>query len=488
VPAPDLDARRSPELAARLPGLSRAFDPDVMKELLQSSLLTAHGHVIERCVPGKAHLDGDECVLRYNLELADPSTGRRLAAVVTGKLFADADAGMSYFRDRVQPLTGLVEARPEVAVFDSPAAILGPLRLVVHAFPIDPDLPALVEVTDPARMSEVLEVVLGHSIDDRCRVEVAHYPRRGRCVLRYRLGSGHAPEASEVVYGKVSSGVHRSDGAVIDDLRQRLARDPTSRITIPRYLGDVAELGLILIQGIPGTPQVGSLLKARAASTDGRRGSPTLEEAIDTCAEVATLVHRSGLSVGRARALDEDIAALRRELAGPQRWSPALAEILERSISEIASRARDTAEVASVPSHGDFTPSQILFDARARGLIDFDNLCDAELALDLGQFCAYLRAAALKAEGARAGQGVLAETLRARFMERYVAEAGLSRVARELGARVEVYERVGLLRMAIRSWHQLKPQRVAIALALLDERWRHPGRVARARATGGSAR
>ena len=46
--------------------------------------------------------------------------------------------------------------------------------------------------------------------------------------------------------------------------------------------------------------------------------------------------------------------------------------------------------------HGDFKYAQVFFDGDAVGLVDLDNVCQAEPALDLGQFFAYLRTQARK--------------------------------------------------------------------------------------------
>ena len=47
--------------------------------------------------------------------------------------------------------------------------------------------------------------------------------------------------------------------------------------------------------------------------------------------------------------------------------------------------------------HGDYTYTQLIFDGTSSGLVDFDTICRAEPALDLGQFLAYSRLAVLKA-------------------------------------------------------------------------------------------
>jgi hypothetical protein len=97
-------------------------------------------------------------------------------------------------------------------------------------------------------------------------------------------------------------------------------------------------------------------------------------------------------------------------------------------------------------------------------LVDFDTVCQAEPALDLGQFVAYLRFTLRK----RSGDAGLADELAARFLDAYPlgGRAGRAR----LEARVAGYEVLSLLRMALHGWQKFKPDRVLVLVPLLEER------------------
>ena len=56
-----------------------------------------------------------------------------------------------------------VEGREDVAVFAQVADCVRPLHLVLHAFPLDPELPGLAAATDPRRMAGLLEPALPSS-------------------------------------------------------------------------------------------------------------------------------------------------------------------------------------------------------------------------------------------------------------------------------------------------------------------------------------
>ena len=123
-------------------------------------------------------------------------------------------------------------------------------------------------------------------------------------------------------------------------------------------------------------------------------------------------------------------------------------------------------------SHGDFTYTQLIFDGAEGGLVDFDTVCQAEPALDLGQFLAYQRLAILKDQNPESPMtAAMTEQLCSQFLDAYLAAAD-GRLADEahLRARVALYEVISLLRLAVHSWQKLKSSRLAHATTLLEER------------------
>ena len=463
----ELDSPFGETLANRFPGLRAAVDPDGMAEVLQRALVgDDRAYLIEACTPGKAYAEFDECLIRYSLRLRHTATGRKRAAVVTGRLFMSSDASTAFFRERLEPL-GRAEGRDEVASFRRPIACLDSISAVVYAFPIDPDLPSLIEATDPALMTPVLgrlaAAILAPDLDVRdCEIAVAHYPRRHRCVIRYTVrGRRRDRESSLVVFGKATNSAEPSvDPRVVDDLRRDMGGVPPY-VRIPRFVGGVPDYGIVLIEGIPGRPVIAPLLKERTGDP-GRYGD-SLNRTVGTAGVVAARLHGCSVRPNLSRPLELEIGGLRDELRFLERLDSLLAARLSRRLSRIVDSAAGTDRL--VFSHGDFTPSQILFDESHVGLIDFDNLCEAELEMDLGQFCAYLGAAVAKTESA--GNGDLGAELRQRFLGSY-AKATHAPLSSELKFRVGTYERLSLVRMAVRAWRQLKPARASVALRALD--------------------
>jgi thiamine kinase-like enzyme len=361
-------------------------------------------------------------------------------------------------------------------MFASPAAVIEPLHMVVHVWPLDGELPTLVDATDPRHMTGVLGDALASrlAIED-CGIELVSYRRRSRCVLRYVV-RGRAAGTGEpqrlVLYGKLTP---RGDdvlyGETLASLRAHFdARQNGGRITIPRSLGWRPDLGLALLEEVAGEAKVGTALRARLrAKTPGT--GPTLEAMLSRCVRVATALHGSGLPLGRSRPLDHRLTDLEHEVEITRMFSPEFAERAGAWLGRLAASARRSEALPFRLCHGDFKYAQLLFDGEAVGLVDLDNICQAEPALDLGQFFAYLRTQARQNQRAASVSPTLEQELCERFLDEYASGMGLgAEDVRRLRARATLHEVASLLRMALHSQQKLKQTRLDSARALIEER------------------
>jgi ABC-type multidrug transport system fused ATPase/permease subunit/Ser/Thr protein kinase RdoA (MazF antagonist) len=465
LPAAALDPLRSPVIVQELPGLRRALDPASAGPRLAELLVP--GYELERCVPGKAlYTPGEGCTVRYQLQLRESASGRRVNRLVGGRLFGDASDAAAYVNDHLERLAARAGRRRDLTPFARPVALVESLRLALHAFPLDGDLPSLLEATDSRFMTAVLrDVLAGELVVERCRVELVQYARRGRCVLRYHV-DGHG--ATRVVYGKLHSDEQGElAAAAATALRQRLG-DAGVRLAVPRTLGHRRDLRLALSEAVPGTPQVVPLVRERVAG--GTAAGHAVAAAVAESARIAAAVHGSGVPLGAPRTLGDEIGAVRRDMAHVERAAPLLGPRLAAVLAEAEALGAGTSALPARFAHGDLTPAQVLSDQGRFSLIDFDAACQAEPALDLGQFLAYLRVAACKAETAAGREpGGLGDELARTFLDAY-AEAVGNRDPDALRRRTVAFESVSLVRIAIRSWHQLKAARLRTVLDAIDRR------------------
>jgi ABC-type multidrug transport system fused ATPase/permease subunit len=482
IAADQLDPLRSPVLQRELPGLVGAFDAQLMLGYLQAALFGAshERYRIERCAPGKALYMGNCCALRYELEVSDSASGQTLRPLVVGRVFASQLDCAIYLRDKLAPLVALMRGRAEIAPFATPIGMIEPLNMAVSAFPIDGELPTLIGATDRARMCDIFAETLPEALTDDfapqdCAIVPVNYARRHRCVLRYEIagrGRGNKPQRRDV-YGKVADDKQGAlVGALIAALRERVLDSRNAhQFNLPRSLGFRPDLQLTLLEAIPGKPQISQLLKARLAGrSEASADGLTLEEALDACAQIAQALHGSKIALGRRRTLDGELKALQKEIVVVQHIAPELGARFQSWLERIETYAEESDPLDLQCSHGDYTYSQIIFDGKQSGLVDFDTICQAEAALDLGQFLAYLKAATHKAQKLASSEPAdLGGRLGEHFLQAYVQAAGgqIADVER-LRIRTSVYEAVSLMRMSLHSWQQLKPSRLANAIALLE--------------------
>jgi len=454
-----------------LPGIAGAFNGQVMRGHLQAALFgpTRAHFAIESCTPDKPlYTPGVHCSVQYEVQAKDLATGAVLEPVVVGRVFPDRARCDAYVAERLLPLVARARGRADLATFAAPAATIEPLDMCIHVLPLDAEMPALIEVTDPRRMVEVLRDTLppsllpnGRAAPD-CSVELVSYRRRQRCVLRYTM-VGDGPRL--VVYGKLAP-LRRGPpySQILEPLRAHLARG--ERFTIPRLLGFRPDLGLALLEEVPGEAAVGPALRARLCDRPPPGGQP-LEEMLATCARVAAALHGSGLRLGAERTLDDELRALARDVEVTRPFAPALAERASGWLQRLAAHARRSEPLPARLCHGDFKHTQLLFDGPRTGMVDFDTICLAEPALDVGHFVAYLNTQVEKMQR-RGKAGAPPRDLGERFLREYLAATGVDEL--RLRSRMAIYEAASLLRMALHSRQKFQDVRGEGTAALLEER------------------
>ena len=379
-PDHEFDPLRSPGLTRLLPGLESSLDVAVMTPQLQQIL--ADPWVVDSCAPGKAFVEPDAgATLRYRLRLRNRDTGEIVERLVGGRLFT-SEAQADAWDARSAPLADALDGRDDLRAFARTTSHVRSLRIALHAFPLDPDLPGLVRLSDPRGAAETLGPVVDTSVSgldlQDCHVEVVRYGRRGTCVLRYeltwRLGATRR-NLKQVLYGKVYA--DRSGelvGPAVSALR-RSAEDGPGRgfpFLVPRLHAYLPDLRLALLDALPGAPQLSSLVRD-PSPPDGATGL-TLERALHSCARVAAALHDSAIPVGETRTLEGEIARARSEIESIASLAPELASTLHDALAPAVEATREPGATLGV-AHGDLVPAHVLLDGPVTSVVSFDSVC-----------------------------------------------------------------------------------------------------------------
>ena len=476
-----------------LPTLAVAFDGDAMAARLARTMVDARYELLS-CRPGKAaYLPDGSCSLRYELLLRDPGPAgdapEEREAMVLARVFSGAGQAWAERTGRVDVLAEQAAGHPLLAPFREPVSVFDDLCMLVTAFPIDPELPSLVLTTDGRQMRPVLAAAVDDA--DFVVVDVDAQPghcnlgRQHRCVVRYGVHGrdAHGRPQDRVLYGKVADD-DRAERAVaaLDALHTQQRADPRwSQVRLPEIVLHRADLGLLVLDEVAGAPTLAAIISGsvRGQPDTTSLGAPSAPDGVEQAARVAALLHGTPSPLHNVRTIDEavdellDLLTVLSPMAEPLAlWLVDALDVAGRSL------AIGTPEPRAL-AHGDFTHTQLLFSGSSPALIDFDTVCCAEPALDLGHFTAYLRLVAAKAarSAAREQTGVeqpgadQADVLCAHFLDRYLAGRSGSAPAAdiELRRRAAAYELLSLVRIAGHSWHKLKSERLAISVGLVRQ-------------------
>jgi hypothetical protein len=490
----DNDLPRSALFQKKVPALAEAFDAERMKQTLQDALLDTKDaqYSIVKCVPGKALYLPDHIInMQFKLTIQDNASNETIETMVNARLFQDLDTCKTYLDDILKPIAMRMEGRPEMKPFARPVAMIEHLRMTLSIFPIDGMIPTLVDTTDPNKIAEILSKTLPETLSGKFVIEnvqllLAHYGRYKRCVLRYSVeGKQTATQTpqSVTVYGKIDAdGLGSQIGPIISALREALQKpDLLYRFRVPRSLGYFPDLQLLLMEALPGKPFFKPLLKAWIENNNhqkaGNEGLPheedaRLDKAIQTCALIAATLHSSNIKLGRQTTLEMQVAKLQESADVISQVYPELGAQVNSWIQQTVDFAKAYPAMPLCFSHGDFTYTQLIFDGKEGGLVDFDTMCQAEPAQDLGHYLAYQRLNIIKDQDPNAPFAPEAiEHLCALFLNAYI-EVSKDWIPDEalLRGRVAIYELISLIRLTLHSWEKMKGSRLKQTIPLLQER------------------
>ena len=483
---------RSVMFQKNIPVMAEAFHADGMKQILQDALFgPSQNYSIVRCVPGKALYLPDHVInMQYQLIILDKGNDQTSTTLANARLFQDISSCKGYIDNTLRPIAARMKDRPEIKQFAHSIAIVEHLHMALSVFPIDGLIPTLVEATDPYKIASILTEILPEALSGEFSIKdvqllLAHYGRYERCVLRYSIGgtlTATQTPRNITVYGKVDAeGLGGLTVSILSALRARLQEPELPyHFRIPRALGYFPDLKLLMMEALPGKPFFKELLKTWSGNhgQTGENGDAlpdgemTLEQAVRTCALIAATLHRLDIKLGPSKTLETQVAQLRDETKVVGRTFPELRALIDSWIDETVEFSRAYPAMPSCFSHGDFTYTQLIFDGKDGGLVDFDSICQAESAQDLGHYLAYQRLNIIKDQDPEAPIAPEAiERLCALFLDTYI-DAARSRITDErlLRGRVAVYELISLIRLTLHSWEKMKGSRLRQTILLLEER------------------
>jgi ABC-type multidrug transport system fused ATPase/permease subunit len=458
-------------LQHRLPGLARAMDPHFAASRLERLMLDGTS-AAAAVTTEKLWLRRDgTCGLRYRVRVAGEEAATD--TVVLARVHDGPDQAIRLAEDLASEAEKTA-GRP-ASPWRTATGVAAEAALTLSRFPFDPDLPTLGSVMDPEVLRRLAPFVPGGPPS----VRVIHHPREGACVLGYRISGPLGDDdgiSGKNLFGKVYPDGRGEVvyGFLRDLVRERAVHGGPFPARFPRPVLYAPGLRLLLTDALAGEPIVPRLLRSVLASRSEQKTADDdalLRSAVRDSGRALAVLHGSDLTTAPVRRPVQELSDLRADLDLVTRFWPDVAERLRRHVDALATELPAAPDM--VLSHGDFTPSQVLLDPAAPGVVDLDTLCWADPALDLGRYLAQLQLQAMKVAGPSARH--LVENLTGEFLAGYGEATARSASGATALGRIAFYTRATLLRTALHSCRQVKGYRLDLATSLLEDV--HAGRV-----------
>jgi hypothetical protein len=350
----------------------------------------------------------------------------------------------------------------------------GPAGPTVRRFPDDPQLPHLATAMAPSGhppLATALESTVRRLHDVPAdqpllalTAEPVRYKPGDRCVIRYRLVFG---DRTCTLVAKLYR--EQAEAQAADDLLARLRTEAAVGWTAAP-LGVVPGLPLALTEDLGSSRDA---VPAHSGLDVVLPGSADAFEVVRASARALAELHTSGLDSGglslRTGADEAGKAARRARLL--EQYVPELAPVVHRVSSELRAALEELPTDTLRPGHGSYKSSQLLVRDGAVFLVDFDQFCLTDPALDVGYFLAYLRPAGFwyRRAGRRAWFDAAAEAFLSAYAARLAERGESTETCAGIAGRAHVFEAALLLKIAARRVNRLHSPRVGEVAAVLDE-------------------
>lgn len=411
-----------------VPGLGIAMNRDALIDLLVEHLPDCRQgmQVLDARVVDVQYSPGSSAHVLWKLNVHDPHTrrtGRQLVVVTALRRHEAAPAEPVHLVDRYTALRARKGMAREMPL-GTPWLYVRSADVLLHAFPLDPMLPTLIDVVDPQAMREALHRAW-HPRQvrvRRVRVETLAYTPGARAALRFEVLSENKdtglPEVRRLV-GKIDA---KRLPTRLFASHWALWRKTLGRVSIAPPAGYVAVARLSLQEFLTGT------------RLSDLAGTGTFVGFVRETARAIARVHALTLPLLATRGLDKEMSTIDRWSAVLTRLCPAHAGRLEsirrRMREELAARLRIDATV-----HGDFHLANVLADEHGVTLIDWDQMAHGDPMVDVGRVLASLRVSSLRLHGTIDGLADIQEG----FLHTYL------NATHEDERRARLYEAVALL-------------------------------------------
>lgn len=354
--------------------------------------------------------------------------------------------------------------------------VIPALGMRVYRFPNDLALPSLIKALDSHTVSAALAAALPELQASaarilRCDVSPMRFRPGRRCTVRLSVWLRERESGvihKRVLYGKIYHDLEKA-GHVYQQMLSLSRSVPAidgsiSFATASAFLPDLAMVLQDPIEGVP----LDSLVSCDTEACDARGLAGTV-----LAASALAALHSSGLTAGKPRSINAELARFKKRGARIGQVNPELGNSIIKLADALSAwlDRLDRWGARTCLVHGDCKPSQFLIKDQQVALLDFDHCGMADPAVDVGTYLATLQQMKVKQTIKNRGKPAHCTDwmpgLKKQFLEAYCSASG---DPSGFSQRAVWYEAVGLLRKAIRGFERspFSP----LPAALVTEAWK----------------
>ena len=327
-----------------------------------------------------------QCVALWSFPNA--ATGRVL---ISGRMFRDDKGARIVRKDSFRQL--VERTRATIGGGTTPYRYVSDRKLLVQAFPLDVEVPALALAAANDWIRPRLSPALGLTDRDVCSVEIDayRYTASRRCVLRYSFETRKNPIR---YFGKVfRDGRGDRLNKMLHAISVRLRRSQSPwQFAIP--VAYIPSANMLLFEEIENGVNFNLLLQD---ASECARAERMLAGNIALAAKGLARFQKLA-SEGQPRKSPQ--ALLGKLEKKVEEWrlpdiAPALAPIVDDCLRRLGTRLARLRTEAMVPSHGAFRHQHLLFSKGKMVVLDADGISISGASADVGEFLACLDIAAV---------------------------------------------------------------------------------------------
>jgi hypothetical protein len=375
------------------------------------------------------------------------------------------------------------------------------LYLFAQKFPADAHLPTLAACCDTTPQGPLflaLQEAAQKQLQDTswlllsAQATPVRYKPANRCVIRYNLQlehPTHAQQKSLNLFGKTYANPEsaRHTQHLQQQLYQEQLCDNIAHPVLPTPLGMIDDLALTLNEAIE-VPQANDqderwgrlrtgIQALQPTFEKGKGGTITRivlpEEELRLTAQVLARLHTSALrpDVDKPRTGAKEAKRARERARLIAEHTQDLRETILPLAEQLAEKLEAQMPTSYRVAHGGFKSSQLLFHSHNVFVVDFDGVCLADPALDVGYFLAYLRPSGLwyKRSGMRQWFEGAAEIFLSEYQKAMLASGVIAGEVAGILERTRSYEAALIFKIAARRANRLNSPRSQELSTMLSE-------------------